>query len=491
MNALFSGLDFFATGIGVMLTCAIAAAIILFWEWRFSLIGLVAVQFGVTAVALHTERIDPNVMIIQTCVIALCMLILALSNAQAPQSPTIRQSGNWLMRLLTLILLYTALRLFDFNYTLPLPGVDSGDALRMTIFFAWLGICALLILSFSDNPFFTGIALLLWCIPIHVLAALLTPLSGIVILIGIIELLLALACSYLVLTEGFSAESRPAVASDITFPTEDRLLLTDGQMRPISEMATRDMPAVPKIAQGRAAVTRSNLPITNRPITNPPTTNRPVMTERSTVLAAPRQPLEQKKSSPPQSSPPQSSPNESRQPKPNQSRADYPQPNYPQPNYPQPNYPQPEQSQSPQQRTASETRSTKSDLRAVTNYSSESASPTRPIPKSNQSAGHETIPNQLKTDEQDQPTQPTLNIPSLSLKTPDPHVPDRHVPESHVSESHVKSKRPAISLPSNKPQTDADENSPESWFFKRKRKASPNSMPDTPTLKPRDSKEEK
>ena len=263
MASLLSSFEFFASGAGIIITCAISAAMVLLWDWRFSLIGLVIVQFGVAAVALQTGLIEARLMIVQVCIVALCALILALSSAQTTKSPTIYQPGNWMMRLLTLILVYTALRLFDFNFSLPFPvEIEAGDALRMTVFFVWISICALLTLGLSDNPLFTGIALLLWSVPAHVFATLLTPESGVSVLIGIMELLLALGCSYLILTESFSIKQRPVVATDITFPVEGRRLLTDNGIVPIGEMTTLDIPAVPMTAEARQAMMGKTLPQT-------------------------------------------------------------------------------------------------------------------------------------------------------------------------------------------------------------------------------------
>ena len=263
MTSLFSSFNFFASGTGIILTCAVAAAMILLWDWRASLIGLIVVQFGAAAVALQTGQIEAQLMIVQVCIIALCTLILAISIAQAPRSPTISQSGNWIMRLLMLILVYTALRLFDFNFSLPFPNaIEASDALRMTVFFIWISICALLTLGLSNSPLFTGVALLLWCVPAHVFATLLLPESGVSVLIGIVELLIALGCSYLILTESLSIKQRPIVSTDITFPVEGRRMLTDSSMVPIGEMTTMDIPTVPLTAEARQAMTGVTLPQT-------------------------------------------------------------------------------------------------------------------------------------------------------------------------------------------------------------------------------------
>lgn len=363
---------------GIITTCAIAAAMVLFWNWRLSLLGLILVQFGATAVALNTQRVDSNVMLVQICVMILCGLILALSMYQAPQSPSIRQSGNWFLRLLALLLLYFALRLSEFDFVLPLPDLDPSEALRLTIFFAWLCICALLTLSFSDNPLFTGIALLLWCVPAHLLAAILTPVSGIVVLIGIIELLLALACSYLILMEGLSTEARPIVATDVTFPMQDQRLLTDRAMVPIGEMTTIDIPSVSTTPQDRAALAGKTLPTT---------------APRGTVIA-PQTPLPRSTSArstePPSNPPRESQPSTSRRP------------------------------------VRTRTPLTRTNLRPVQKPPKPSVSPSVPPDPANRPR---TIPNQVRNEQATdmEATRPTPNIfgePADPAKQKEPTAPD-------------------------------------------------------------------
>lgn len=387
MTSLLSSLEFFASGMGIITTCAIAAAMVLLWNWRLSLLGLILVQFGVAAVALNTQRVEQNVMIVQSCVIILCTLILALSTFQAPPSPSIRQSGNWFLRLLALILLYFALRLSDFSFVLPLPDVAAGEALQLTIFFAWLCICSLLTLGFSDNPLFTGIALLLWCVPVHMLAAILTPVSGIVVLIGIVELMLALACSYLILTESFATDAKPVVATDVTFPVEGRRLLTTSAMVPIGEMTTMDIPAVRTTAHDRAAIAGKTLPPT---------------APSGTILAQQTQPPHQQPHQQP-GQPPSYQPSHPADP----ARAQNDQQRAPQPTAPQPTAPQPA---TPNRQISPSTPLTRTNLRAVRKPDSRRVQPTGS--PSQQPVDRQPIYNQIREKEASdmEPTRPTPNV---------------------------------------------------------------------------------
>jgi hypothetical protein len=72
----------------------------------------------------------------------------------------------------------------------------------------------------GNSPFFTAVALLLWCIPVQSVAATVVAIPSLIAVIGILELLVALACSYLILTEEHPVTARSPVLTDITFPAE-------------------------------------------------------------------------------------------------------------------------------------------------------------------------------------------------------------------------------------------------------------------------------
>lgn len=212
MNLILSLFSFLATGPGILVIGLMAIIMILAWEWRVNLLMLVLIQLGVAPIAVNIQGIDPQWITVQTLVIVLCSLILALSATQVESSPTSRQSGNGPLRLMVVIMLYTSWRLFEFDISIPLIQP------QVSVLFMWLFICALLMLSLSDNPLFTGSALILWFIPIHVIIAVLFPFSNLLVVFGILELILAFCCSYLVLAERFGEEEQVQIATDITFP---------------------------------------------------------------------------------------------------------------------------------------------------------------------------------------------------------------------------------------------------------------------------------
>lgn len=212
MNSFFTAIDFFTTVPGILLIGAVAAGMILLWDWRASLGGLFLIQLGVADIAVVLQQVDVQWATAQTLIMLLCCVILGISASQTAGESSWHQAGSLLLRFLVLVLLYVCWRLFEFNITLPLIRPD------VTVLFVWLGICALVTLSLNDNAFFTGTALLLWCIPAQVVTAVLLPIPSLIVMLGVLQLLLALGCSYLMLVERYGHVEEPVVATDITFP---------------------------------------------------------------------------------------------------------------------------------------------------------------------------------------------------------------------------------------------------------------------------------
>ena len=261
MAFVLSLLNFLATGPGMLIVGFLAILMILIWEWRVSLIGLILIQLGITPLAIFVQDIDPQWVTVQTLVIILCSLILALSTTQISSSPTSRQSGNWPLRLMVVIMLYVSWRLFQFDIAIPL--IEP----RVSVLFNWLFICALVILALSDNPLFTGTALILWFIPMYVVVATLFPFSNLIVLFGFLELILALCCSYLILAERLGESEQITIATDVTFPSvagPRQLIDRSGNERTEllpNDRTTMDLLAVPLVPElrqgpGQTAATR-------------------------------------------------------------------------------------------------------------------------------------------------------------------------------------------------------------------------------------------
>ena len=212
MDWLFSGFGFFATGMGVLMTIAVAALIIVIWDWRVALIGLFVVQFSVATFGVLVHDVPAQWGTTHILIMLLNTLILALSMAQTRSSRSMHQAANWLFRLFGVAVILMAWRLANIQVALP-----EFPPNQITYVIA-LALCSLIMLSFGDNPFFTGVALLLWMIPIQLLIEVLLPEATVVAFIGALQLLLALTCGYLILADRVPRAATRLVMTDITFP---------------------------------------------------------------------------------------------------------------------------------------------------------------------------------------------------------------------------------------------------------------------------------
>lgn len=191
----------------------LAAVTIIVWDWRLALLTLLVAQGTIGAATVQLMQVPVEWVLIQTAVMALSCLILGMSAAQVMKSsPTSRQSGNLWLRLMAVLLLYGGWRLLDIHLTLP---DMSGEAVQLI---AWLAFCALLMLGLGASPLFSGVAILLWIVTIQAFVAAVLEIPSLVALVGILEVLVALACSYLLIAESLPVKRERMVLSDVAFP---------------------------------------------------------------------------------------------------------------------------------------------------------------------------------------------------------------------------------------------------------------------------------
>lgn len=212
MSGPLDFLTFFSTGFGLMVVGAIAAGMILFWEWRLALTGLFVVQVGVAAVSVQVEKLPAEWAGVMTAVTGLTCLILALSAQQTRRPASLYQSGTFLLRAMVLILVFAVWQAV--HGAIRIPEI----AAPITSLFVWLAMCVLILLALSENPLFYGVALLLWTIPVQAVVGVLLGIPALIALIGMIELVIALACSYLMLAEQLPVIEQQPVLTDIAFP---------------------------------------------------------------------------------------------------------------------------------------------------------------------------------------------------------------------------------------------------------------------------------
>lgn len=216
MDSLFTWLlttfDFFASGMGILAIGATAIAMLLFWEWRLLLLGLGVIQLGVVVLMAKIHQVNLEWVQVQVLVSILCVAIFFLSAQQIRFALPYQQPGSWFVRVMAVTLLFICWRLFDVQ--LPLPRLAPPIAQL----FLWVSVCALIMLGLSDAPLSTGVALLLWLIPIQAFIQVLLPEFRLFVLIGMIQILCALACSYLMLAARRPVVVKATLPTDIAFP---------------------------------------------------------------------------------------------------------------------------------------------------------------------------------------------------------------------------------------------------------------------------------
>lgn len=253
-------LDFFATGQGVLTLGLLAALIVLLWDWRVALLALVLIQVGVATLLVQVEGASGQIMFVQSLVMALCAVMIAIAGVQVHLRRSGRQSGGWLFRLLVLALLGIALYSLDLSVVLP----EVSPAI--TRIFGWIALIALIMLSLGDNPVFTITALLIWCVLGQSMAALYASASEVMVAIGVMELILGLTASYLLLAERLPRRM-PVVgaASGGTqaLPMPPRPATEHGTPALLRRSGASQAPTAP-VAAARSGKTQTNLPVVPR-----------------------------------------------------------------------------------------------------------------------------------------------------------------------------------------------------------------------------------
>lgn len=260
---LLTTFTFFASGLGILTIGAVALLMLFLWEWRSFLVGLCIIQLGVAVLVTYVHQVEMKWAQVQILVIALSAAMLFLSARQIRFALPYQRPGSWFIRLMAVTLLLICWRLFDLDLALPVVATPLAQL------FLWLAVCALIMLGLSDAPLSTAVALLLWFIPVQAFIQILLPEFRLFVLIGIVQLLSALACSYLMLAARLPETVTVARPTDMTFPRSlparpvlpplpelpkpaPRLLPTGGRQQPVAaaraESTRREPPVAPREA---------------------------------------------------------------------------------------------------------------------------------------------------------------------------------------------------------------------------------------------------
>ena len=196
IEAFFAGLgNLFATGVGILLLGALTGALVVLWDWRVALIGAVLVHLGACSILVLVHDVPGLVAAGQMLAVTLAAAMLGSAGILHANAKSLHQAGNWPLRLMALLFVVVAWWYLDPGYTLPYFSQPETE------FLLWTAICALAMWSFSGSPLMGGAAVLLWSTPMYALSSVLLPGSGLPAIVGIADIILALACSYLVLLE--------------------------------------------------------------------------------------------------------------------------------------------------------------------------------------------------------------------------------------------------------------------------------------------------
>jgi hypothetical protein len=213
-NWILTNFTFFASGLGILVIGAAALLVILLWDWRVILIGLVVVQTGVMVLTTQVYQLPTEWGTVQLMVTALAAAMLALSARQVMPVLRLQRPGSWWVRLSAVILLAVSWQFV--NFALPLPLLTP----QITQLFLWLILCAFVLLGLSDSPLHTGVALLFWLMPVQAFLQVLLPELRLFVPIGMAEIFVGLTCSYLLLAQRTPAPQQIPIFTDVIFPEQ-------------------------------------------------------------------------------------------------------------------------------------------------------------------------------------------------------------------------------------------------------------------------------
>jgi len=159
-------------------------------------------------------------------VLVFACLILLLSVLQT-RTVQVDQTGEFSSILFrTLVLGIAALLVWRASGSIPLPLLDDSTKHLMI----WFAVLALVTLGLAETALFGGIALLLWLIPVQSFFSSLFPSPAVIVPLGILEILVALSCSYLLLVDDnvMWPDEIPATDPGLSLGAQRRLSIAAG-----------------------------------------------------------------------------------------------------------------------------------------------------------------------------------------------------------------------------------------------------------------------
>jgi hypothetical protein len=214
MISFLFGADFWSSPTPLLLTGLLATLAVLVWDWRVSLPATLFVQLLMGQVAVQRGLIPGEWGRVFAWVVVGCLLILFLSAQQSDPMPVPGRLGTIAFRVLLFCLGGFLLTTVDVTDLLPL--LDP----QMTRTVLWLALCALFGISTGEGALQSGLALLLWLIGAEIALLAVTPAAVVVVVMGAVFLLVALACAYLLLAENLTLAENTLPITDAVFPAD-------------------------------------------------------------------------------------------------------------------------------------------------------------------------------------------------------------------------------------------------------------------------------
>lgn len=188
----------FWASVPIHVILGLAACIpVVLWDWRVALPGILFVQLGTSALIGVVYGVPAPWPAVHLGIQALACLIILLSILQT-SNVQVRNAGEFSSRLFRLLVLgIAALLVWTASDRVELPLLENATK----ILFLWFAAVALITLGVTETALFGGVGLLLWLIPVQAFLSVLFPLPAVIVLLGILQILVALACSFLLLAE--------------------------------------------------------------------------------------------------------------------------------------------------------------------------------------------------------------------------------------------------------------------------------------------------
>lgn len=204
--------EFWFSSAPILLIGGLAALVIVFDEWQVGLPALALAQFLFGATGVQRDVLPERWAWVFAWVLLGCVLILFLSLMQTRQPAPTGRFGGYLFR--GLLLGLAAFLLADREVKGLLPVLDE-ELIRLSL---WLALCGLIGLATGGSVLKNSLALLLWLVSTELALIAVAPAAVIVVVLGALCLVTALACGYLLVAEDVTLAANRRPLTDPVFP---------------------------------------------------------------------------------------------------------------------------------------------------------------------------------------------------------------------------------------------------------------------------------